>query len=162
MRVYRDEKDKVLCIESKSGKFLELGDLVSFLMSVIWSSHMPPTVSFFAWKLKRVMESDAAMTEDLIAYNIIPLDAPTITNAIVSFPEVQAAVSALKYFKAYQNCPGTFLYLRQGTLICLIFCSAFLDFRFDSMTVAFGVVSSVLILSDLCYLLVLEFQCDIV
>lgn len=34
------------------------------------------------------MESDAAMTEDLIAYNIIPLDAPTITNAIVSFPEV--------------------------------------------------------------------------
>ena len=30
------------------------------------------------------------------------------------------------------------------------------------MTVAFGVVSSVLILSDLCYLLVLEFQCDIV
>lgn len=51
MRVYRDEKDKVLCIESKSGKFLELGDLVSFLMSVIWSSHMPPTVSFFAWKV---------------------------------------------------------------------------------------------------------------
>lgn len=34
------------------------------------------------------MESDAAMTEDVIAYNIIPLDAPSITNAIVSFPEV--------------------------------------------------------------------------
>ena len=34
------------------------------------------------------MESDAAMTEDLIAYNIIPLDAPSITNVIVSFPEV--------------------------------------------------------------------------
>lgn len=39
-------------------------------------------------QLKRVIESDAAMTEDLIAYNVIPLDAPTITNAIVSFPEV--------------------------------------------------------------------------
>lgn len=34
------------------------------------------------------MESDAAMTEDLIAYNIIPLDAPNITNSIVSLPEV--------------------------------------------------------------------------
>lgn len=39
-------------------------------------------------QLKRVMESDAAMTEDLIAYNIIPLDAPTMTNAIGLFPEV--------------------------------------------------------------------------
>ncbi|XWS52423.1 hypothetical protein CRYUN_Cryun11dG0069800 [Craigia yunnanensis] len=39
-------------------------------------------------ELKQVIDSDAAMTEDLIAYNIIPLDAPTITNAIVSFPEV--------------------------------------------------------------------------
>lgn len=48
-------------------------------------------------ELKRMMESDAAMTEDLIAYNIIPLDGRTITNAIVGLPEVRAAVSALKY-----------------------------------------------------------------
>lgn len=34
------------------------------------------------------MEKDAAMTEDVVAYNIIPLDSPSITNAIVSFPEV--------------------------------------------------------------------------
>ena len=40
------------------------------------------------FQLKRVIESDAAMTEDLIAYNIIPLDAPALTNAITSFPEV--------------------------------------------------------------------------
>jgi hypothetical protein len=39
-------------------------------------------------QLKRMMESDAAMMEDLIAYNIIPLDGPTLTNAIVGFPEV--------------------------------------------------------------------------
>ncbi|KAF9605251.1 hypothetical protein IFM89_015143 [Coptis chinensis] len=37
-------------------------------------------------ELKRVIESDATLTEDLTAYNIIPLDAPTLTNAIVSFP----------------------------------------------------------------------------
>eukprot|EP01018_Ginkgo_biloba_P028898 Gb_01752 [translate_table: standard] len=48
-------------------------------------------------ELKRVMESDAAMTEELVAYNIVPLDAPAVTNAIVSFPEVKAAVSALSY-----------------------------------------------------------------
>ncbi|BFG33465.1 hypothetical protein CerSpe_197390 [Prunus speciosa] len=59
-------------------------------------------------ELKRVMESDAAMTEDLIAYNIIPLDAPSITNVIVSFPEVQAAVSALKYFRGLPNLPTDF------------------------------------------------------
>ncbi|GAB2277917.1 hypothetical protein Dimus_012615 [Dionaea muscipula] len=39
-------------------------------------------------ELKLVMESDAAMTEDLIAYNIIPIDTPTIANAIVSLTEV--------------------------------------------------------------------------
>lgn len=42
----------------------------------------------FYFQLKRVMESDAAMTEDLLPYNIIPLDAPTVSNPIVSFPEV--------------------------------------------------------------------------
>ncbi|XLR10607.1 hypothetical protein S83_038545, partial [Arachis hypogaea] len=41
----------------------------------------------FALQLKRVMESDSALTEDLIAYNIIPLDAASSTNAFVSFPE---------------------------------------------------------------------------
>ncbi|KAK8339188.1 hypothetical protein V6Z11_A08G019000 [Gossypium hirsutum] len=61
-------------------------------------------------ELKRVIESDAAMTEDLIAYNIIPfpLDAPTITNAIVSFPEVRAAVSALKHYRSLPKLPSDF------------------------------------------------------
>ncbi|KAL4289406.1 hypothetical protein AHAS_Ahas19G0383000 [Arachis hypogaea] len=56
-------------------------------------------------ELKRVMESDSALTEDLIAYNIIPLDAASSTNAIVSFPEVQAAVSALRYFSGLPELP---------------------------------------------------------
>ncbi|PON48805.1 Glycosyl transferase [Parasponia andersonii] len=59
-------------------------------------------------ELKLVMESDAAMTDDLIAYNIIPLDAPSITNAIVSFPEVRAAVSVLKYFRGLPKLPADF------------------------------------------------------
>ncbi|PIN22751.1 1,3-beta-glucan synthase/callose synthase catalytic subunit [Handroanthus impetiginosus] len=59
-------------------------------------------------EMKRVMESDAAMIEDLVPYNIIPLDAPTITNPIVSFPEVRAAVSSLKYYGDLPKLPGTF------------------------------------------------------
>ncbi|KAG6682974.1 hypothetical protein I3842_13G169600 [Carya illinoinensis] len=60
-------------------------------------------------ELKRVMESDAAMTEDLIAYNIIPLDGPSLTNAIVDLPEVRAAVSAVKYFRGLPKLPVDFL-----------------------------------------------------
>lgn len=59
-------------------------------------------------ELKRVMESDSASTEDLIAYNIIPIDATTSTNAIVFFPEVQAAVSALKYFSGLPELPRAY------------------------------------------------------
>ncbi|XP_047320074.1 callose synthase 9-like [Impatiens glandulifera] len=59
-------------------------------------------------EIKRMMESDAAMTEDLIAYNIIPLDAPMSSNAIVSFSEVRAAVSVIKYFRELPKLPGSF------------------------------------------------------
>ncbi|XP_047329980.1 callose synthase 9-like isoform X2 [Impatiens glandulifera] len=59
-------------------------------------------------ELKRVMKSDAAMTEDLIAYNIIPLDAPTTSNAIVSMSEVRAAISAIVYFRGLPKLPGNF------------------------------------------------------
>ncbi|KAH7543621.1 hypothetical protein FEM48_Zijuj02G0203200 [Ziziphus jujuba var. spinosa] len=59
-------------------------------------------------ELKRVMESDAAMIEDLIAYNIIPLDGPSKTNAIGSFPEVQGAILALKYFSGLPKLPSDF------------------------------------------------------
>ncbi|XP_006354195.1 callose synthase 9 [Solanum tuberosum] len=58
-------------------------------------------------ELKRMMESDAAMTED-VAYNIIPLDTTSTTNVIVSFSEVRAAVSALKYFRGLPKLPGDF------------------------------------------------------
>ncbi|QCE05705.1 callose synthase [Vigna unguiculata] len=56
-------------------------------------------------ELRRVMDSDSALTEDLIAYNIIPLDTSSSTNAIVSLPEVQAAMSALKYFSGLPELP---------------------------------------------------------
>ncbi|KAH9611751.1 hypothetical protein KSS87_012090 [Heliosperma pusillum] len=57
-------------------------------------------------ELKRVIESDAAMTEDLIAYNIIPLDTTSTTNRIVALAEVRAAVSALKDTRGLPRLPG--------------------------------------------------------
>ncbi|CAI9106685.1 OLC1v1005889C1 [Oldenlandia corymbosa var. corymbosa] len=59
-------------------------------------------------EMKRVMESDAAMTDDLVAYNIIPLDAPTTTNAVAFLPEVRAAASAIKYFRGLPKLPAGF------------------------------------------------------
>ncbi|XP_021771976.1 callose synthase 9-like [Chenopodium quinoa] len=60
-------------------------------------------------ELKRVMESDAAMTEDLIGYNIIPLDTTSTSNRIVNFPEVKAAVSALKDMQGLPELPVDFV-----------------------------------------------------
>ncbi|XP_062104741.1 callose synthase 9-like [Humulus lupulus] len=80
-------------------------------------------------ELRRVMETDAAMMDDLIAYNIIPLDAPSPTNRIGFFPEVQAAISVLKY-RGLPKLPEDFPILLQEKLMFLIFCTTFLDFRF--------------------------------
>ncbi|MQL91246.1 hypothetical protein Taro_023861 [Colocasia esculenta] len=59
-------------------------------------------------EMKRVMESDAAMTEDVVAYNIIPFDSPSTTNAIVGLPEVRAAISSLKYYRGLPKLPSEF------------------------------------------------------
>ncbi|XP_062209649.1 callose synthase 9 isoform X2 [Phragmites australis] len=60
-------------------------------------------------EMKKVMQKDAERTEDVVAYNIIPLDAlSTTTNAIVTFSEVRAAISALQYHRDLPRLPGTF------------------------------------------------------
>ncbi|KAK6925714.1 1,3-beta-glucan synthase subunit FKS1-like, domain-1 [Dillenia turbinata] len=85
-------------------------------------------------ELKKVMESDAAMSEDLIAYNIIPLDAPSITNAIGSFPEVRAAVSALKYFRDLPKLPGDFPVPASRTADMLDFLHYVFGFQKDNVS----------------------------
>ncbi|KAF8094628.1 hypothetical protein N665_0358s0010 [Sinapis alba] len=57
---------------------------------------------------EHVSDSDAAMSEDIVAYNIVPLDAPVAANATTAFPEVQAAVAALKYFPGLPKLPAGF------------------------------------------------------
>nr|CAB3497257.1 unnamed protein product [Digitaria exilis] len=60
-------------------------------------------------EMKKVMQKDAERTEDVVPYNIIPLDAlSSTTNAIVTFPEVRAAISVLQYHRDLPRLPGTF------------------------------------------------------
>ncbi|KAG0459215.1 hypothetical protein HPP92_022343, partial [Vanilla planifolia] len=66
-------------------------------------------VSELTRDMKRVMQSDAAMSEDVVPYNIIPLDAPSITNVITSFPEIKAAISSLKNHSGLPRLPDDFL-----------------------------------------------------
>ncbi|XP_074556851.1 callose synthase 9-like [Curcuma longa] len=66
------------------------------------------TENLISEEMKRVMEKDAAMTEDVIPYNIIPLDTPSITNAIVNLPEVKAAILSLKYYANLPQLPSDF------------------------------------------------------
>ncbi|RVW44445.1 Vacuolar protein sorting-associated protein 60.1 [Vitis vinifera] len=58
-KVLRDEEDRMFWMVSKSGKFsvkflfsaLEPSDPFLFPWSIIWSSYVPPKVTFFAWKV---------------------------------------------------------------------------------------------------------------
>ncbi|EMS56501.1 Callose synthase 9 [Triticum urartu] len=58
-------------------------------------------------EMKKVMQKDAARTEDVVAYNIIPLDSLSTTNLIVTFPEVRAAISSLQYHRDLPRLPNT-------------------------------------------------------
>ncbi|XP_020093274.1 callose synthase 9 isoform X2 [Ananas comosus] len=99
-------------LEPKTRKRRKVLATLKVLGSVVeeLTREMPPDAAekLISEEMKRVMEKDAAMTEDVVAYNIIPLDSPSITNAIVSFPEVRAAVSALQYYRGLPKLPSNF------------------------------------------------------
>ncbi|KAK9726727.1 hypothetical protein RND81_05G233500 [Saponaria officinalis] len=59
-------------------------------------------------ELRRVEKSDATMSGELLPYNIIPLEAPSLTNAIGVFPEVRGAISAIKYAENFPRLPANF------------------------------------------------------
>eukprot|EP00252_Welwitschia_mirabilis_P020487 TRINITY_DN5035_c0_g1_i1.p1 TRINITY_DN5035_c0_g1~~TRINITY_DN5035_c0_g1_i1.p1 ORF type:complete len:1905 (-),score=310.30 TRINITY_DN5035_c0_g1_i1:173-5887(-) len=79
-----------------------LGDVVEEL-----TKDVPPeqAEALIPEHLKRVIKSDAEKTEGLYAYNIVPLDAPAMANAITLFPEVKAAVSALADIRDFPRLP---------------------------------------------------------
>ncbi|XP_073272361.1 callose synthase 10-like [Primulina huaijiensis] len=59
-------------------------------------------------ELRRIKNSDATMSAELIPYNIVPLEAQSLTNAIGYFPEVRAAMSAIRYSDHFPRLPADF------------------------------------------------------
>ncbi|KAA8540725.1 hypothetical protein F0562_024356 [Nyssa sinensis] len=57
-------------------------------------------------ELRRLKKSDAALSGELTPYNIVPLEAPSLTNAIGFFPEVRGAISAIRY--TFRKLPADF------------------------------------------------------
>ncbi|XP_068634434.1 callose synthase 10 [Aristolochia californica] len=59
-------------------------------------------------ELRKVKKSEATLTGELTPYNIVPLDAPSMTNLIGLFPEVRAAASAIHYTEHFPKFSADF------------------------------------------------------
>ncbi|KAM1322404.1 hypothetical protein ACFX2I_015187 [Malus domestica] len=59
-------------------------------------------------ELRKVKSTDATLSGELTAYNIVPLEAPSLTNAIGGFPEVRGAISTLRYTEQFPRLPADF------------------------------------------------------
>ncbi|GER25525.1 3 glucan synthase [Striga asiatica] len=59
-------------------------------------------------ELRRIKKSNATMSGELVPYNIVPLEAPSLTNAIGYFPEVRGAISAIRYTEQFPRLPADF------------------------------------------------------
>ncbi|KAF7838212.1 callose synthase 10 [Senna tora] len=60
-------------------------------------------------ELRKIRRSGAALAAELTPYNIVPLEAPSLTNLIRIFPEVKGAISAIKYTEQFPRLPAGFV-----------------------------------------------------
>lgn len=63
---------------------------------------------YIAEELQRLKKTDQGLSGDLTPYNIVPLEAPSLTNAIGFYPEVRGAISALRYHEQFPRLPAGF------------------------------------------------------
>ncbi|KAI9108924.1 hypothetical protein K1719_020229 [Acacia pycnantha] len=59
-------------------------------------------------ELRKIKNSRATLSAELIPYNIIPLEAPSFTNPIRVFPEVKGAIAAIRYTEQFPRLPAGF------------------------------------------------------
>ncbi|KAK7256278.1 hypothetical protein RIF29_29719 [Crotalaria pallida] len=76
-------------------------------------------------KLRKIKNSSAALSAELTPYNIVPLEAPSLTNPIRIFPEVKGAISAIRYTEQFPRLPANFRLLREMVDMITIFCLEF-------------------------------------
>ncbi|PON45648.1 Glycosyl transferase [Parasponia andersonii] len=60
-------------------------------------------------ELQKIKKSEATLSGELTPYNIVPLEAPSLTNAIGVFPEVRGAISAIRYTEHFPRLPDDFV-----------------------------------------------------
>ncbi|KAM4115429.1 hypothetical protein ACJW30_04G149600 [Castanea mollissima] len=59
-------------------------------------------------ELRRIKRADGTLSAELTPYNIVPLEAPSLTTAIRVFPEVKGAISAIRYTEQFPRLPADF------------------------------------------------------
>ncbi|XP_061360871.1 callose synthase 10 [Gastrolobium bilobum] len=59
-------------------------------------------------ELRKIKKSSATLSGELTPYNIVPLEAPSLTNPIRIFPEVKATISAIRYTEQFPRLPAVF------------------------------------------------------
>ncbi|CAN8316738.1 unnamed protein product [Cochlearia groenlandica] len=59
-------------------------------------------------ELGRIKKADATLSAELTPYNIVPLEAQSMTNAIGVFPEVRGAIQAMRYTEHFPRLPDDF------------------------------------------------------
>ncbi|XP_054805472.1 callose synthase 10 isoform X2 [Prosopis cineraria] len=59
-------------------------------------------------ELRKIKQSGATLAAELIPYNIVPLEAPSLTNPIRIFPEVKGAIAAIRYTEQFPRLPAGF------------------------------------------------------
>ncbi|KAK9734060.1 hypothetical protein RND81_04G111900 [Saponaria officinalis] len=78
------------------------------VLKVLSNDAAPEVGKLIMEEVRRVEELDATLSGDLTPYNIIPLEAPSLTNAIGVFPEVKGAISAISYAENFPRLPASF------------------------------------------------------
>ncbi|KAF9605021.1 hypothetical protein IFM89_013187 [Coptis chinensis] len=66
-------------------------------------------------ELRRIKKSDGTLTGELLPYNIVPLDAPSLTNAIGMFPE-----GLIIWHPTHKDEPGAILYSKVRAVLSAI------------------------------------------
>uniref|UniRef100_A0A7N0RAG3 1,3-beta-glucan synthase n=1 Tax=Kalanchoe fedtschenkoi TaxID=63787 RepID=A0A7N0RAG3_KALFE len=74
------------------------------VMEALSENAAPDVGRLIKEELRRIKRADG----ELIPYNIVPLDAPSITNAIGVFPEVRGAINAIKYADHFPKLPDDY------------------------------------------------------
>ncbi|KAJ6805753.1 callose synthase 10-like [Iris pallida] len=99
-------------IEARSVEMKKVGAtlraLIDVLEVLVRDSSFEGLGKLIMEEVKKVKKSDATLGGEFTPYNIVPLDAPSLSNVIGLFPEVRAAISAIVHTSEFSRLPSDF------------------------------------------------------